>query len=95
MKWKVFVMVQRIDNNELMTCVNAKRKYSDKYIGFVTTEQNMADPDNELGYVVYLADFEDELNQIPTYTDDDEYISIMTGFSVIDDIRVGVAIFDD
>ena len=87
-------MVQRIDSRELTTRLAAKKRYRNYYIGFVTSEQNMSDPDNEEGYVAYVADSEDEQYQIPRDTEDGQYISIMTGHSV-GGTRIGVAVFDD
>jgi hypothetical protein len=71
-----------IDDKEIMTCREAMEKYDKYYIGFVTTERNYDDPDNEKGYVVCIMDAYDEGFTIPRKTSDGRFISIMSGYAV-------------
>jgi len=75
-------MVKKVDKKEIMTSRQAKEQYREFHIGFVTTEQNMTDPDNEKGYVVCIMDSYDEGYNIPRRTDNGDFISIMSGYAV-------------
>jgi hypothetical protein len=87
-------MVKKIEDKIIMTSIEARRKYEKYYIGFVSIEQRMADPDNERGYVAYLADTEDEAYEaIPRFTEEGIYIGIEPGHAV-GGIRLGGFYFD-
>ena len=75
-------MVKKIDKKVVMTCREAMEKYAKYYIGFVTTEENYTDPDNEKGYVVCIMDTYDESYTFPRSTDEGQFISVMPGYSV-------------
>ena len=82
--------IQKIDDIEIITSIAARKKYRSHWIGFVVTEQNLADPENELGYVVYIANSENEAYQMPRFADDGKYIAKMPGQAVgIARIEVG------
>jgi hypothetical protein len=56
-------------------------KYANYYIGFVITEENIIDPDNEKGYVVFIMDSYDEGYTLPRRTNDGSFISVMPGYA--------------
>jgi hypothetical protein len=75
-------MVTATDSREIMTKLAARKKYERYYIGFVATEQKMNDPDNELGYVAYIADTHDEIYSLPRFAEDGGYIAKWPGYAV-------------
>ena len=79
---KVFDMIRQIDNEGTMTCREAKEKYEQYYIGFVTTEQNMSNPDCEVGYVICIMDTYEEGFSIPRRTEDNSFVTVMPGYAV-------------
>ena len=83
-------MIQKIDSKELTTRLAARKKYGPHYIGMVFIEQKPTDFDNEMGYVLYVMDTEEEQFEIPRETDDGRYISTMPGHSV-GGLRMGAA----
>ena len=86
-------MVKLIADKEIMTCREAMEKYENYYIGFVITEQNLNDPDNEKGYAVCIMDSYDEGFTIPRRTDDGQFITIMSGYSV-GGTEIGVILYE-
>lgn len=71
---KVFDMLAKINEKEIMTAYEAAEKYEDKYFFMVITD--IVDrADNDLGYVIYTADTELELSKAPL----DEYAGLMVG----------------
>ena len=78
----LFIMVKMIENMEIISSREAMEKYEAYYIGFVTTNQNFSDPDNEMGYVVFIMDTYDEGFAVPRKTDNDQFIAIMPGYAV-------------
>ena len=57
-------MLEKIKKKEIMTMRSAMEKYETKYFLMVITE--IVDrADNDLGYVIYIADNERELTKVP------------------------------
>ena len=56
-------MLEKIENMEIMTTSAARRKYRTKYFIMIITE--IVDRgDNDLGYVIYAADKDKDLNEV-------------------------------
>ena len=87
-------MISKIDVNGIMTSLEARAKYRDKYIGFLTVEQKMTDPDNEKIIVVYIADTYEDSFLIPPVTDDGQRIARMEGLGV-GGTEIGGICFDE
>ena len=87
-------MITKIDIKEITTCLNARQKYENKYIGMVVTDQKLQDPDNTKGYVIYLMDSYDETFKIPRRLEDGSFISSMPGMAV-GGTEIGGVFFDD
>ena len=80
-------MVQQIDDKEIITVQEAMREYSEYFIGFVIVEQNLRNPYDEKGYVLFLADTYDEgLDESMDFELD---ISVLRGYSVDEPVEVG------
>ena len=76
-------MIQIINDKEIMTTWEARKKYEKYYIGYVSVERKMTDWDNSLVYVVYTITREDRYKHtIPKRTEDGKVISIMPGHAV-------------
>ena len=75
-------MIKKIEDKEIITRVEARRRYKKYYIGMIMTEEKMHDPDNALGYVVYVMDTYDEIFKIPRRFEDGTYIASMPGMAV-------------
>ena len=86
-------MVTILDNKEITTCREAMIRYENHYIGFVVTEQNFTDPDNEKGYVVCIMDSYEEGFSIPRRTDDGQFITVMPGYAV-GGTEIGVILYE-
>jgi len=57
-------MLEKIETKEIITTNAARKKYSTKYFVMIITE--IVDRgDNDLGYVIYTADKDKDLNAIP------------------------------
>jgi len=80
-------MIKQIDNKEIMTVQEAMREYSEYFIGFVIVEQNLKNPYEEKGYVLFLADTYDE--GLDESMDIDLDISVLRGYSVDEPVEVG------
>jgi len=87
-------MVKQIDSRDIITNLEARMKYRDKYIGFVTVDQKMADPDNEKIIVKYLIDTYDDCFLLPLKTADGQIISHMEGLGV-GGTEIGGIVFDE
>jgi hypothetical protein len=57
-------MLEKIETKEIMTCREAMLKYRTKYFRMVITEV-VDQGDNDLGYVMYVADTEREIRKVP------------------------------
>ena len=68
-------MLDKIETQEIMTTRSAMEKYRTKYFDMVITEV-VDKGDNDLGYVIYIADDERELLEIPR----DEYRGMTVAF---------------
>ena len=80
-------MIQQIDIKETITVQEAMREYSEYFIGFVIVEQNLKNPYEEKGYVLFLADTYDE--GLDESMDIDLDISVLRGYSVDEPVEVG------
>ena len=80
-------MIQHIDNQEVVTVLEAMHKYAEYFIGFVIVEQNLRNPYQERGYVLFLADTYDE--GLDESMDIDLDISVLRGSSVDEPVEVG------
>jgi len=80
-------VIQQIDNKEIITVQEAMREYSEYFIGFVIVEQNLRNPYDEKGYVLFLADSYDE--GLDECIDMDLDISVLRGYSVDEPVEVG------
>jgi hypothetical protein len=70
-------MLEKIETKEIMTSREANQKYETKF--FVMRFTEIVDQgDNDLGYVIYTADSEKELCDVPK----SEYIGQPVGFKV-------------
>jgi hypothetical protein len=75
-------MIYKVDNKETVTRIGAKKKYRDKYIGYITVQQKMKDPENEVIIVVYTADSYDESYEMPAKDENGQFIARMRGLGV-------------
>jgi hypothetical protein len=57
-------MLKKIEAKEIITRRAAMLKYRTKYFVMIKTE-DVDQADNDLGYVIYTSDTENELDQIP------------------------------
>ena len=85
-------MIEKIDGKEIMTSLEARKKYKKYYIGYVSVERKMTDWDNSLVYVLYTMTREDRYN-IPKRTEDGKVISMMPGHAV-GGIEIGVLYYE-
>jgi|GEM_PF-578030 len=69
-------MLKKIENQEIMTTWDAMKKYSNQYILMLITEVVDMSGQKDLGHVIYAADKNKELNQIPR----EEYIGKRVAF---------------
>ena len=75
-------MITKLDTKELMTREEAFMKYAKHYFGMAVTKQDLNNPYNDLGYVIYLMDTREETFKIQRKTDEGLYISTMPGYAV-------------
>ena len=75
-------MVRKINEKEIITRLEARKKYDKHYIGMALTEQKPRDFDNEKGYAIYITDTYEEQFEIPRKTEDGRFISTMPGHAV-------------
>ena len=80
-------MIQQIDGKEIISVQEAMREYSEFFIGFVIVEQNLRNPYEEKGYVLFLADTYDE--GLDECMEMDLDISVLRGYSVDEPVEVG------
>ena len=71
-------MLNEIEAKEIMTTREAMTKYKTKYFIMIITEV-VDQGDNDLGYVLYIADKEKELTQIPREQYKDKRVAFMLG----------------
>jgi hypothetical protein len=70
-------MLEKIETKEIMTHYEARMKYKTKFFIMIRTE-DVDGGENDLGYVIYTADTERELNKVPR----SEYIGKRASFSM-------------
>ena len=71
-------MLIEITDKKIMTTFEACKKYSDKYFIMIITER-VDGQQNDLGYVIYAADTEKELSQVPREYYKDLNYALMQG----------------
>ena len=59
----------------------------------VITEEKMHDPDNALGYVLYVMDKREEQYEIPRWLDDETFVATMPGMDA-GGTEIGGLVFD-
>lgn len=69
-------MLRKIENQEIMTTWDAMKKYEGQYFLMIITDVVDMSGQKDLGYVVYVADSDRELDKIPR----EEYIGKMAAF---------------
>jgi len=57
-------MLEKIEAKEIITKRDARKKYPTKYFRMIITE-TVDQADNDLGYVIYIADDQRELSNVP------------------------------
>jgi len=87
-------VIRKVDDKEILTSLEARKKYQDKFIGFVTVEQKITDPENERIRVMYTADGYDESFKMPAKTESGDFISIAIGMGVGGTMMGGIC-FDE
>jgi hypothetical protein len=87
------IMICKTNNDEVITDLEARKKYRDKYIGYVTVEQKITDPENEKIIVLYTADNYEECYKIPAKTKNGVLISRTIGLG-IGGTEIGGVYFD-
>jgi hypothetical protein len=87
-------MITKIEEKEIMTRVEARRKYKKHYICMAITHEKMHDPDNAEGYVIYITDTQKETYQIPRRLDNGLQISKLPGMA-LGGIEMGGLIFNE
>lgn len=73
-------MLKKIEKREIMTTRAAMVKYRAYYFMMMITEK-IDSGDNDLGYVMYIADNERELLKIPTEEYKDKPIALLLGIA--------------
>ena len=87
-------MLNKITTKEIMTTRAAMEKYPTQYFIMVITE--VVDKyDNDLGYVIYTADKEKELNKIPRTEYKDTQYALMLGGAAEPFPSVGNVVYHD
>jgi len=87
-------MIIEIKEKVILTDLEARKKYRDKYIGYITIEQNITDPENEKIVVLFTADNYEESFEIPSETDEGQHIARMAGLG-IGGTEIGGICFDE
>jgi hypothetical protein len=82
-------MAQIIDCKDILTTSEARRKYRRNYIGFITTEQNLENPDFCRGYVEYLFTSQTEGLKLARDLRPSKRISVLRGYGVQEPIEIG------
>jgi len=72
-------MLTKITGRELLTTLEAQRKYSTKYFNMHITEQVDITGQRDKGYVLYTADKRGELLAVPREEYEDKMIAHMMG----------------
>jgi hypothetical protein len=85
-------MLTKIETREIMTTWDAIMKYSTQYFAMVITEE-VDRGDNDLGYVIYTSDDENEIYKIPI----DEYkgktVAMEIGYSAEPYPQIGNVVY--
>lgn len=82
-------MKQETKKSELMTLHEACKKYDKYFFGFVVTKQELSNPYNSVGYVVYTVDTEEKQSAMPGKTEDGLYIGRMRGYAAKGPVELG------
>jgi hypothetical protein len=82
-------MAEVVDCRDILTTREARSKYSKNYIGFITTEQNLENPDFCRGYVEYLFTSEVEGLKLASELRSTKRMSILRGYGIYEPIEIG------
>ena len=74
-------MLKKIENREIMTTWDAMKKYSGQYFLMIVTKVVDMSGQKDLGYVIYTADKDIELNQIPREEYEDKQAAFLEGWN--------------
>ena len=87
-------MLNKIETHEIMTKRNARVKYRTQYIVMIIT--SVVDQcDNDLGYVIYAADDERELLEIPRDEYKDKLVAFTLGVAAESYPQIGNVVYYD
>ena len=88
-------MITKIETKEIMTVREMRKRYSTKWFKYVIIgELDTVNPDNEKGYVVFVADTDTELYNIPRDDDDHNSYCIFLGDDVEHPLEVGAIVYE-
>ena len=87
-------MLSEVKIKEIMTTRAAMEKYRTKFFLMVITEV-VDQCDNDLGYVIYIADKEKELFQVPGDAYGDKKVAYMLGVAAEPFPTVGNVVYHD
>lgn len=85
-------MLEKIETKEIMTKRAAKEKYRTKYFRMVITEV-VDQGDNDRGYVIYTADTERELCQVPRSEYKDKMVAFTLGVAAEPFPQIGNVVY--
>ena len=74
-------MLEKIKDQEIITRIDAEKKYPTKYFIMIITDI-VDQGDNDLGYVLYTADTKKELKKAPREELMDKKVAFKEGWSV-------------
>jgi hypothetical protein len=81
--------MQVVDSKDIITTREARKKYNQNYIGFITTEQNLENPDFCKGYVEYLFFSLSEGLKLASELRPNKRISVLRGYGVQEPQEIG------
>lgn len=87
-------MLKKIETREIMTRRNAMLKYRTQHFVMVITEV-VDQGDNDLGYIMYVADSDDEILKIPQNEYEDKKIAFMFGVAAEPYPIIGNVVYHD
>jgi hypothetical protein len=85
-------MLEKIETKEIMTRRTAQEKYRTKYFRMVIT-QVVDQGENDLGYVIYIADTEKELRKVPRSEYKDKHIAFTFGVAAEPYPQIGNVVY--
>jgi len=87
-------MLEKIETGEIMTRRAAMLKYRTQHFVMVITEV-VDQGDNDLGYIMYVADSDDEILKIPQNEYEDKKIAFMFGVAAEPYPIIGNVVYHD